>query len=884
MRDIEGLYGREQEQVQLGRMLAMARSGRGSAIVLHGEPGAGKSALLRDTIAGAADFRVHGCEGDPAESELNFAALHELLLPLSDRLTALPAPQAEALAQAFESRSDPVDGFLVGAALVTLFAALAGEQPVLLVVGDAHLVDAATTRALRFAMRRLITTPVVLLCALSGDPAQSGWDRLPTLRVGGLSDAAARRLLEQRWGVLGALRTARVLRVAGGNPLALRELPVQAEEFAGIAAGPVTLGPRLAAAYHDRIAALPDAVRTLLRLVAAEDRGVLRVVLAAAATLWHTGGAHLGGAQLASAWEQVESVGLLVVGDGRVEMRNRLLCMAVYDAATPAQRRSAHLALAAVLTGPEDIDQRAWHRAAATDPADEQLAAILTERAEHTRDGSLAAAAMLRRAAAITPDPLDAGARMAAAARLAWAGGDIESARRLLDRAVERIGTERAAIAGGGLAGLLEFVAGEPDRANVMLLHDAAVVDDRTAAELRALAAQARWAAGHDDAVPMPMHFDTADFGPGPSLSICQLPPAPLVLLWGLADRALEPFTRATTRLRNAGARAAAVFMLPQLAIVQFANGRLPAAEATLADAFELARSVGTDNVLAHCWNLNAKIAALRGDSDIVGDSIERALALARPHRAHALIASSYWHLGFDALSNGDPETAYLRLRALAQPGHDARHPTYARLAAPDMVEAACRIGRVGEAAEYYETIRAWAIRSRADWAMSAAYTCRALLSEDERADHYFRRALAVRRTRHDLNHARTRLLYGKWLRRARRRGDAAEQLRTALESFERMGAVPWIVSAQQELDLTGRAPTLTPGTGPGSVLTAQELRVARLAAQGLTNREIGVELFVSPRTVGHHLSRTFGKLGLGGRAELADIDFDNGLRISRQH
>lgn len=288
--------------------------------------------------------------------------------------------------------------------------------------------------------------------------------------------------------------------------------------------------------------------------------------------------------------------------------------------------------------------------------------------------------------------------------------------------------------------------------------------------------------------------------------------------------------------------------------------------------------------MLAHCWNLNAKIAALRGDSDIVGDSIERALALARPHRAHALIASSYWHLGFDALSNGDPETAYLRLRALAQPGHDARHPTYARLAAPDMVEAACRIGRVGEAAEYYETIRAWAIRSRADWAMSAAYTCRALLSEDERADHYFRRALAVRRTRHDLNHARTRLLYGKWLRRARRRGDAAEQLRTALESFERMGAVPWIVSAQQELDLTGRAPTLTPGTGPGSVLTAQELRVARLAAQGLTNREIGVELFVSPRTVGHHLSRTFGKLGLGGRAELADIDFDNGLRISRQH
>ncbi|MFJ4652220.1 AAA family ATPase [Nocardia sp. NPDC088792] len=1011
MHEREALYGREQEQIQLDRMLTAARCGNGSAAVLYGEPAVGKTTILGDALQRATDFRILRCRGAHAESELSFAALHELLLPVTGRVAALPDPQARALGAALGSDPGPADPFLVRAALVTLLSTLAAELPLLLIVDDAHLVDDATAHALVFALRRLSAAPVVLLCAMRFDPAGTVWRGLPALPVTGLDEADARRLVEEQCGPVGALRVARVLEVAQGNPLALRELPSMTAELAGATRGSMLFGPRLRAVYHDRVAGLPGPVRTLLTVVAAETRGVHRVVSVSAGALGVT----------TAAWEFVARERLLAVGDGCVDMLDRLLCAAVHDAATPAERRAAHLAIAAALTAPGEEDLRIWHRAVAAEFPDEALAAALAEGAEHARYGSLVAAAMLRQAAAITPEPDAAAGRLAAAARFAWAGGDIESADSLLGRAADRISPAGLAIAGGGLAGLLEFVAGQPERAATLLHRDAALVTDpETAALLLEFAAQARWAAGLEEppppihltlgpdlpdtsgrtlpaetaaavsmpglgvetAVPMAvaemaaqaaapvMAAETGVPNPVSELSVSagavavaavaggtaaaastvvsdtpvgaritvpgtsirgveasvpasgavtggvearivrsgtvtrvadpegpgdmwrgmgsadavlrRLPPAPLVLLWGLGGQAIEPFGAAVAALRAAGAHPATVCLLPQLAIVQFANGRWAEAEETLAEAFELARSVGTANVLAQCYTLRAKIAALRGDSDTVLESAERALAIARPHRAHALIASVHWHLGFHALSKSDPEAAYLRLRTLAQPGHDARHPTYARLAALDMVEAASRVGRMEEAAAYAETIQAWAIRSRADWAISMAYACRALLSADDRADHWFQRALAPRRAAPELNNARIHLLYGKWLRRMRRRGDAAEHLRTARESFERMGATEWELRAQQELELTGRrlAPAATPGAG--SVLTAQETRVARLAAQGLTNREIGAELFLSPRTVGHHLSRIFGKLGLSRRAELVDIDFDNGMRIVR--
>ncbi|MFC9998264.1 AAA family ATPase [Nocardia sp. NPDC127526] len=867
MREKQVLYGRGQEQDELDRMLVAARSGSGSAVVLWGDPGIGKSALLNAAADRAGEFRILRCRGSHPESELPFAALHELLLPVAGRVSALPAPQAAALGTALGAESGPADDFLVGAALVALLSALAAEGPVLLIVDDAQLVDDATARALVFAARRLVVAPVVLLCALRDDPAATVWSQLCARPLTGLSDADARLLLEEGRPGIASQRAARALQAATGNPLALRELPIEAEEFAGIARGPVPLGPRLRAAFRDRIAELPDPVRTLLLVVAAEARGVIGIVATAATALDIP----------ESAWEQAESAGWLEIGDGRVEMRHRLLCTAAYDAATPAQRRRVHLAVAAALTGPADADRASWHRAIAADRPDAELAAALAAGAERAETDPATAAAMLRRAAAITPDPATAGLRLAAAARQAWEGGDIESACRLLDRAAERVPADRLAVASGGLAGRLELVTGEPERASRILLRDAEIVDPVSAASLRTLARRARWAAGHDD-IDRP-DFEAFHSAPDPRTAQRLLPPAALVLMWGMADRALEPYTQAA-RWHTAETSPGAVCLLPQLATLQFANGRWAAGEETLAEAFELARSGGVRNMLAQCWNLRARLAALRGDADTVAESVDRALALARPSGANVLIAQSYWQLGFLALGTGNAETAHLRLRALMQPGHEARHPTYARLAALDMVDAACRVGRFDEAAEYYELIRDWAVHSRATWAIADAYACRALLGADDRTDHYFRRALAVGDVRHGpVRHARIQLHYGKWLRRNRRRGNAAEQLRAALEAFERAGADQWATRARLELDLTGKRPAVAEN---GSLLTTQELRVALLAAQGMTNRAIGAELLLSPRTVGHHLSRIFGKLGLSGRAELAAIDFENGMRIIR--
>lgn len=833
------------------------------------------------------------CRGFRAEAELDFASLHELLFPLADHLAGLPGPQARALGAALGRDTGPADHFLVGAGLVSLLAAVARDEPILLVVDDAQWVDAATARALIFALRRAGAHRVALLAAMRDNPAGSVWEALPVLPVGPLTDTQARRLLALRSGGVGAPRAGRMLRMAAGNPLALSEFPVDTEDGSGIAWGPVPFGPRLRAAHADRLAALSAPVRTLLTVVAAEDRGTLSAISAAAS------GLGVGAAD----WEAAFAAGLLTVTDGRVEMRHRLLCGAAYDAASPAQRRAAHLALADALRGSDDGELRTWHLAATLDGPDSTLAQALADGAAavHARAGALAAAALLRRAAAITPDAATAGVRLATAARLAWAGGDIESARRLLALAETRTPPAQLAAAGGGLSGLLEFVAGDPAEAHTRLLRDADLIDAAIAsgssstapvppstaagswdlaAALRLLADRAAWTMGRSADLPLDGQLEAVAAAPSPIVAAHRLPPAAQLLEWGLAERGIEPYLTVTGALRDSGDRAAVLGLLPQLATVQFATGRWEAGEATLAEAFELATGAGADNILAQCWNLRARLAAQRGDGDVVAESTDRTLALARPHQVPLLIGGAYWHRGFHALVSGDAESAHRRLSALSRPGHEAAHPTLARLATVDMVESACRVGRFDEAAAHAERIAAWAWRSRAPWALADAYACRALLAEEDRAERHYLRALAVGDSRHThFGRARTRLLYGKWLRRVRRRGDAAEQLRTAADAFDLIGATAWAVRARHELDLTGTGAKAAPGSTP---LTAQESQVARLAAQGLTNREIGAELFLSPRTVGHHMSRILEKLGLTGRSELRGIDFDNGMRLIR--
>ncbi|MVU81060.1 AAA family ATPase [Nocardia sp. ET3-3] len=876
MREIPVLHGREREQAELSRVLAEARAGRGGGILLSGEPGIGKTALLRDTELRANDFQVIACRGFPAESELDFAALHELVIPLADRIAELPAPQSYALGAAIGRDPGPADRFLVGAALVTLLALAAAERPVLLVVDDAQWADAATAHALTFALRRLSGSRVALLAAARDCPATSVWRALPMLAVDRLADEPARQLLSRRVRVLGAPRAARILRMADGNPMALRELPIEAEEFAGIGWGPVPFGSGLRAAFADRLAELKEPVRTLLTVVAAEELGMLGMVTAAAGELGVT----------AADWESALDAGLLTVIDGHVERSNRLLCGAAYDAATPAHRRAVHLALADAVPGAEHRELRTWHLAAVVDGSDAELAQALSAGAErvHAHAGALAAAAVLRRAAAITPDPVAAGVRLATASRYAFDGGDLESARRLLALAEMRTPLADTALASPGLGGLLELFAGEPAEAYNLLTRDAAAIEARDpagAGVLRLLTERVGWVLGRDEDPAVVRELDDLDAAPSPAAASRLLLPAAQLVEWGLAGRALEPYLAVAAGLRDSGTPASALGLLPQVAIVQFACGRWEAGEQTLSEAFDLARDAGAENVLAECWSLRARLAAQRGEAEVVADSVERSLAISRSHGIPSLIADAYWHHGFHALTTGDAESAYRRLRALYLPGHEAAHPTVARLAAVDMVEAACRVGRFEEGAARAEVIASWARHSRTRWALAAAYTCRALLAEEDSAEHYYRRALAVGEDRHtSFGRARTLLLYGKWLRRVRRRRDAAEELRTAAESFDHIGATAWAARARTELELTGTG--AKPAGSAATPLTAQESQVAKLAAQGLTNREIGAELFLSPRTVGHHMSRILEKLGLTSRSELRGVDFDNGMRLTR--
>ncbi|QVI23670.1 hypothetical protein KHQ06_12970 [Nocardia tengchongensis] len=352
-------------------------------------------------------------------------------------------------------------------------------------------------------------------------------------------------MLAERYGPLGALRLSRILTLAAGNPLALLELPGVVGDLAGTAPEPMTLGPGVRAAFQERVTALPAAVRVLLTVAATETRGVLSIVTTAAAALGVD----------SEAWEYATAAGLLAVSDGRVERTHALLCAAVHEAATVAECRAAQLAVAAALTESGDADLGAWHRALAAARPDEPLAAALTARAADTRQGPMAAAAMLRQAAAISPDPERAGERLAAAGRFAWAGGDIASAHGLLDRATARLGPERAAVAARGLAGLLEFVAGEPERASRLLLRDAELVDPATAANLRIDAERARWVAGH--AV---LDLDPAEMTGREGISrfhtmIRPLPPAPWCCCGGWPRSPWSPTPRPPPRCAAAPPR-----------------------------------------------------------------------------------------------------------------------------------------------------------------------------------------------------------------------------------------------------------------------------------------------------------------------------------------
>ncbi|MFI5679688.1 helix-turn-helix transcriptional regulator [Streptomyces cellulosae] len=916
------LYGRRQEQAALDRVLDGARQGSGAVMMLWGEPGIGKTALLAYVAeSAAADFTVLRCRGTRLESELAFAALHELLWPVAERISTLPRPQAKALNGALGMSGDVADRFLIGVAALTLVGELAGKRPVVIIADDAQWLDEPSAQCLAFVARRLRAEPVVMLLTGHDDPVEGPWEKLAAMEVRGLDDDNARLLARAVAPHADEAMIRRTVRAAAGNPLALQELPTS-EAAGDLSAYPlgddqISVGPRLRRSFHARIERLSAPARTALLLAAADDRSDRDTVRQAGGVLGLD----------AAAWEEALHSGLLATGSGgRIRFRHPLMGAVVYDVAPPVDRQAVHRALASVLSGEHAGELRPWHLAAAVEAAggtDEEVARLLEESARRSwaRGGCATAARALRRAARLSPATDDAVRRLSYGARAAWEAGQVDVARGMLERAEGMSSVGTVAELSEGLRGLIEFAHGDLSIACRRLIRDMErVADAGQAFQLGSMALRAAWAAGHGelqrealerlerrlprenfpnaDLLPLLRQWWTQDLSGGaddrdravaPGAEVLSrlsgtswflMPPAPVAIAWGIESALEEALRGEIDRLRPTDQVTALTQTLAETAALDIARGSWTSAAANALEGLQVGEEIGDDHLASQCRTCLGWLAAARGEEPAVADHAARVFEVSVPRSVRALSAAAQWTLGMSALFAGRAHQALDHLVRLTEDGHHAAHPTIAVLAAPDTAEAALQAGRRATAEEQARLLRGWAERTDAAWAVSATHLVHALLASGADAEKQFRLALDVPGARsRPFNHARTRLLYGEWLRRAGRRTDARNQLAEAAEIFRRLDAAPLLARTRAEQELTGQHPRRdsVPARDTAAVLTPQELRVARLAARGLTNREIGSQLLISPRTVGHHLANVFPKLGIVSRADLGRIDFGDG-------
>ncbi|MFC5751382.1 ATP-binding protein [Actinomadura rugatobispora] len=903
------LRGRDAQRAELARLAEAARAGRSGVLVVRGEAGIGKTALLDEAArqaarrdSGGSDVpRVLRATGVEAEAALPFAGLQMLLRPVLPRLDALPGAQADALRGALGlAATGGGDRFLVGLAVLTLLSELAAERPVLCLVDDAHWLDPASADALVFAARRLGAEGVALVFA-----ARDGFDApgLPELELDGLGREAAAGLLADRSPGLAAPLRDRILKEAAGNPLALIELPagLSEEERSGRASAPAALPVtgRVLASFGVQIDRLPEPSRLVLLVAAAEGGGELGTVLRAAGQL----GA--GAADLALA----ERAGLVQVTAVSVAFRHPLVRAAAYQGAPLATRLAAHRALAAVLDG----DRRALHRAAASPVPDESVAAELERTAQRARDrGALASSpALYEEAARLSPGGGDRARRMTRAAQAAITVGRTEQAGALAERALAMTGDpllhvgptmvratvehERGTPGGSArlLAGSAEPIAGDDPGLALTLLVIAAgnAWSSAEEAALRrvaglaadlmprvpgaapvaaALVALERLAAGDHAAALAPLRdlVGRSRAEPHESL-IVRLFVINLALLLGDDAAAAELASGDAARSRGLGLAGALPLTLQMLAQAQAAAGLHRDARAVAAEALGFARDTGQSHREGRIAAVTARLAAIEGDAEGCRELAGRALARGDGHDEAAAAAGCA--LALLDLAQGRYQEALDRLAEIVQ--GPARHTAAVRFATGDLVEAAVRAGAPGRADGPFRRFAAWSEAAGPPWARGVTLRCRALLAPPREAGGLFEQAAAAHREDggRPFERARTELLHGEWLRRARRRTDARTPLRFALAAFERLGAAPWTERARAELRASGEtAPESTAAEERLAALTPQELQIVRLAAGGASNRDIAARLFLSRRTVEYHLYKAYPKLGITSRAELS--------------
>jgi DNA-binding CsgD family transcriptional regulator len=896
------LRGRDSECALLDDVLAAVRAGESRTLVIHGEAGIGKTALLDHVAESATDMRLLRSAGVESEMELAFASLHLLCAPLLASLDRLPAPQRAALEVAFGLAAGPAPNqFLVGRALLTLLSDAAEERPTLCVVDDAQWLDEVSARTLAFLGRRLLAERVGLLFAAR---ALTGELRgLPEMKVVGLRKHDARALLRSAVPVRLDERVAeRIVAETRGNPLALLELPrgLTVTQLAGgfglLDAPGQTLATRIEESFERRIEALPAPARLFMLVAAAEPLGDPLVVWNAAERL---------GLE-STAGDSTD--GLLAVG-ASVTFRHPLVRAAVYRSAAAADRRRVHLALAAASDREVDPDRRAWHLAAGTVRPDEEIALELERSAgrAQARGGLAAAAAFLERAAALSADAGRRTERALGAVEASLGAGAFTMALRLLGAVeagtLDAFQRARVKLARGQLA----YASGPESEAASLLLEAAQALEpfDLHLARETYLSA---WRAGVVTGryAREGVHIEIAR-------AIRALPPRgdgprPLdLLLDGLAMLTTDGYAAAVPTLRQA---ARAVEELPVEDVLRWLGGQAAATivwdddaeRRIVARQAKIFRDAGA---LGHLpLHLNAlgqqaawsgdlegamlyiaeaasvsattgsrflataaiRVAALRGNEPEASTLVAAALARAKAERQGTAEAHAHWAAAVLNNAHGRYEQAAEAARAATT---DTFEPFVSMWALSELVEAEARLGHAEAARDALERLIEKTEPVRNDLAHGLESRCRALLAERGEAETAYREAIdRLSRTRLRAELARAELVYGEWLRREGRRVDGRARLRASLDAFAAMGIEGFAERASRELAATGET---VRKRGPASrdALTPQEAQIARLARAGLSNAEIGERLFLSARTVEWHLRKVYGKLGIRARREL---------------
>jgi DNA-binding CsgD family transcriptional regulator len=899
------LLDRHGERELLDRSLERVRAGQSSALVVRGEAGIGKTALLDYAVDSARGFRVVRVVGVESEMELPFAALQQLCAPLLDRLERLPGPQREALRVAFGlSAGDPPDRFLVALAVLGLLSEAAEAQPLLIVIDDAQWLDRASVQALAFVARRLLAEPVALVFATC--QADEGLRGLPELVVEGLGGDDARELFRSALDArLDEGVEQRLVAEARGNPLALLEVP-RASTATGRAGGfavPVAVPPsrRIEESFRRRLATLPADTRQLLVVAAAEPIGdPLRV--------WRA--VELLGIR-AEAADAAEAEGLVTFG-ACVTFRHPIVRSVVYRAAPLRARREAHRALAHVTDPQVDPDRRAWHRAQAAPGPNEEVASELERSAERARarGGVCAEAAFMERAVALTRQPERRAERALGAARAKLAAGAFDAALGLLATAEAGPLTELQGAHVDRLRAQTAFAASRGTDAPPLLLRAAKRFEPLDAALARETYLEALTAAlfagrltsravlleaakAARAAPPAPEPPRASDLlldglallvtdGHGAGVSVlrrtcsafctqemtteeglrCLLAAGVAGMLWDA-----EAWDRLTARLiqlaRDADALTLLIFALTTRSTVHLFAGEFLTAASVVEEVGAITGALGSRMSLHGALAL----AAYRGREAEVVRLIEVTGKNLRATREGMGLTCSAWATA--VLYNG--LARYEDALPAAQEASD--HPNnlrYADWALPELVEAASRTGHSERGAEALRRLSELTQASGTDWALGIEERSRALLSEGEAADRLYREAIErLARTRVRVDLARAHLLYGEWLRREDRRVESRQQLHLAHDAFDSIGANAFAERARRELLATGES-VRAHAPEARDELTAQEALIARMARDGQTNVEIGSQLFLSPRTVEYHLRKVFRKLGVTSRTQLA--------------